>query len=52
MMHHGADIRYVQEMLGHQCIESTQIYTHVTVTDLQGVYIRTHPAAQVPGRLR
>jgi len=52
MMRHGADIRYVQEILGHQCIESTQIYTHVTVTDLQGVYIRTHPAAQVPGRLR
>ena len=52
MMRHGADIRYVQEMLGHQCIESTQIYTHVTVTDLQGVYIRTHPAAQVSGRLR
>lgn len=46
MLRHGADIRYVQEMLGHQCIESTQIYTHVTVTDLQGVYSRTHPAAQ------
>ncbi len=46
MLRHGADIRYVQEMLGHQCIESTQIYTHVTITDLQGVYSRTHPAAQ------
>lgn len=50
MLRHGADIRYVQEMLGHQCIESTQIYTHVTVTDLQGVYGRTHPAAQESGR--
>jgi integrase/recombinase XerD len=48
MLRHGADIRYVQEMLGHQCIESTQIYTHVTITDLQGVYSRTHPAAQGP----
>jgi integrase/recombinase XerD len=33
-------------MLGHLCIESTQIYTHVTITDLQGVYSRTHPAAR------
>ena len=52
MLRHGADIRYVQEMLGHQCIESTQIYTHVTATDLQGVYSRTHPAAQGSGRLK
>ncbi|WP_454254226.1 tyrosine-type recombinase/integrase [Pseudomonas sp. Marseille-Q8238] len=46
MLRNGADIRYVQEMLGHRCIESTQIYTHVTITDLQGVYSRTHPAEQ------
>ncbi len=46
MLRHGADIRYVQEMLEHQCIESTQIYTHVTITDLQGVYSKTHPAAK------
>ncbi|MCQ4297702.1 tyrosine-type recombinase/integrase [Pseudomonas stutzeri] len=53
MLRNGADIRYVQEMLGHQCIESTQIYTHVTITDLQGVYSKTHPAAQSsgPGKL-
>ncbi|MBU3059885.1 tyrosine-type recombinase/integrase [Pseudomonas indica] len=50
MLRHGADIRYVQEMLGHLCIESTQIYTHVTITDLQGVYSRTHPAARGSGR--
>lgn len=50
MLRHGVDIRYVQEMLGHQRIESTQIYTHVTATDLQGVYSRTHPAAQDSGR--
>ncbi|MCG0477193.1 tyrosine-type recombinase/integrase [Pseudomonas aeruginosa] len=49
MLRHGADIRYVQEMLGHLCIESTQIYTHVTITDLQGVYSRTHPAARGSG---
>jgi integrase/recombinase XerD len=50
MLRNGADIRYVQEMLGHLCIESTQIYTRVTITDLQGVYSRTHPAARGPGR--
>jgi len=49
MLRHGADIRYVQEMLGHLCIESTQIYIHVTITDLQGVYSRTHPAARGSG---
>ncbi len=48
MMRGGADIRHVQEMLGHRCIESTQIYTHVTITDLQGVYSKTHPSAQGP----
>lgn len=48
MMRGGADIRYIQEMLGHRCIESTQIYTHVTITDLQVVYSKTHPSAQGP----
>lgn len=46
MLKHGADIRYVQELLGHQDIKSTQIYTHVTISDLNAVYRRTHPAAK------
>ena len=46
MLRNGADIRYVQEMLGHLDITSTQIYTRVTVTDLNRVYNDTHPAAR------
>ncbi|MCG6167193.1 tyrosine-type recombinase/integrase [Leptospira sanjuanensis] len=44
MLDNGADIRYVQEMLGHRDLNSTQIYTHVAIRKLQEVYERTHPA--------
>jgi integrase/recombinase XerD len=39
----GADIRYVQEMLGHARIETTQIYTHVHIEALREIHARTHP---------
>lgn len=39
----GADIRYVQEMLGHERIETTQIYTHVHIDALREVHARCHP---------
>ncbi|HEX7965318.1 MAG TPA: tyrosine-type recombinase/integrase [Gammaproteobacteria bacterium] len=46
MLDNGADIRHVQEMMGHADIKNTQIYTHVAIGKLKEVYKRTHPAAQ------
>lgn len=40
----GADIRDLQEMLGHALLTTTQLYTHVSVARLQEVHRRTHPA--------
>jgi len=44
MLENGADIRYVQEMLGHARLDTTQIYTHVNIQKLIEVHQLTHPA--------
>ncbi len=43
MLNEGCDIRTVQELLGHESLESTQIYTHVSNERLREVYLKCHP---------
>ena len=44
MLEHGADIRFIQEMLGHADVSTTQIYTQVSIRQLKEIHTATHPA--------
>ncbi len=50
MLENGADSRLIQQLLGHERADTTQIYTQVAITHLRDVYERTHPAAKAPER--
>lgn len=44
MLEGGADIRYIQQLLGHEKLETTAIYTEVSILQLRAVHARCHPA--------
>jgi integrase/recombinase XerD len=44
MLDNGADIRFIQAMLGHAALSSTERYTHVAIGKLQQIHAATHPA--------
>ena len=47
MLKNGAPIRHLQEMLGHESLESTQIYTRVTINDLKKIHAKYHPGEKL-----
>ena len=46
MLENGADIRLIQQLLGHARLDTTQIYTEVAIRALREVHARTHPSSQ------
>ncbi len=50
MLEHGADIRFIQQMLGHVKLDTTQIYTQVSIKKLKEIHTYTHPGARMKHR--
>ena len=49
MLNHGAELNSVKELLGHESLAATQVYTHVTLSELQHNYELAHPRALKQG---
>lgn len=47
LLDNGADIRIIKELLGHESLAATQIYTHTSVERLKNVYELAHPRAKI-----
>jgi len=50
MLKNGAPTRHLQQMLGHESLESTQIYTHVTINDLKQIHAKYHPSESLQNK--
>jgi len=46
MLENGADVRLIQQLLGHARLDTTQIYTDVAIKALKETHARTHPSSQ------
>ena len=47
MLENGADVRFIQAMLGHASLQTTQVYTQVSITKLREIHAATHPGAKL-----